>query len=473
MKILITAKPGSGKTTAIVNLLRERITGGVPPTRICALTFTKKAAEEMKDRIATDQVRASTIHSLAYQIVKEEFDADTDEFYAQMIQQATQKLVEGYRPPFSVLAVDEAQDIDKPQADFLRALIQTVTDVIVVGDPMQSIYGFRGNDPSFMSILLDNPERRTLDTSHRVPSEITKLIKRVFPVEYHFEPARIGGSAEIIDIPGTQGMLITRAKASEYDGTVGILFRTNAEITRFVRSVEDQSKYNFVVPITEDLTVALTILALTAHHGIDPDILKTVSEYLGYSSWESGALYHRLNTLRGNGYQITIDFLKNIVAGTESSPFLQPYAVRKLAEFLSILEYIAVTDDVTEAAVYRTLARIREDDYATLYNFDIPDGEMVTMIRDTITSGIPAMYEVNNHAARTVSTVHAAKGREYDSVVHVVTSRNDTQNNEELRILYVAMTRARENLSLIVPVYGSQPDNHSIMWRVIAAAGIV
>ncbi len=69
---LVLAGPGSGKTSTLVGRFRHLHDGGTDPQRIMALTFTKKAAEEMRTRIARDlaldnpaELRVFTFHSLA------------------------------------------------------------------------------------------------------------------------------------------------------------------------------------------------------------------------------------------------------------------------------------------------------------------------------------------------------------------------------------------------------------------------
>ncbi len=79
--VRIIAGAGSGKTrvltTRIVHLIKDQY---IAPYRICAITFTNKAANEMKDRMesmlpATTAVHTSTIHALCVRIIREEYEA--------------------------------------------------------------------------------------------------------------------------------------------------------------------------------------------------------------------------------------------------------------------------------------------------------------------------------------------------------------------------------------------------------------
>jgi superfamily I DNA/RNA helicase/RecB family exonuclease len=78
--LLVLAGPGTGKTTAIVEAVVDRIKGrGIDPERVLVLTFSRKAAEELRERITmrlrrtTREPLALTFHSYAYALVRREF----------------------------------------------------------------------------------------------------------------------------------------------------------------------------------------------------------------------------------------------------------------------------------------------------------------------------------------------------------------------------------------------------------------
>ena len=86
LPLLVLAGPGTGKTTAIVEAVVDRITRrGIDPDRVLALTFSRKAAEELRQRITarlgrtTREPLALTFHSYAYALVRREFTLAGDE----------------------------------------------------------------------------------------------------------------------------------------------------------------------------------------------------------------------------------------------------------------------------------------------------------------------------------------------------------------------------------------------------------
>ncbi len=73
-QLLVRAGPGSGKTHLISEKVNRLVAGGIPQESILCMTFTEKAAGEMRQRLAgpgTDNVRVGTIHSLCLEILKE------------------------------------------------------------------------------------------------------------------------------------------------------------------------------------------------------------------------------------------------------------------------------------------------------------------------------------------------------------------------------------------------------------------
>ena len=258
--LLVLAGPGTGKTTAIVEAVVHRISDrGIDPARVLVLTFSRKAAEELRDRITmrlrrtTRQPLALTFHSYAYALVRREFVLDGDEppvllsgpeqllevrrllrgeaedggrnwperlgpalgtrgFAAELrdfLLRAAERGLDGRglarlgqqrrrddwmaaggfleryaarfdlapvpaydyaeiiriaagllgraatrdreRQAYDAVLVDEYQDTDPAQEDLLHALAGDGRELIVVGDPDQSIYGFRGADTRAVS----------------------------------------------------------------------------------------------------------------------------------------------------------------------------------------------------------------------------------------------------------------------------------------------------------------------------------
>ncbi|MET7684120.1 ATP-dependent DNA helicase [Streptomyces sp. NPDC005423] len=79
--LLVLAGPGTGKTTTLVESVADRIARGGDPARILVLTFSRKAAVELRDRMAlrtgaARAPRATTFHSFCYALVRAHQDSD-------------------------------------------------------------------------------------------------------------------------------------------------------------------------------------------------------------------------------------------------------------------------------------------------------------------------------------------------------------------------------------------------------------
>src|SRR5262252_7344192 len=84
--LLVLAGPGTGKTATIVEAVADRISNrGIDPERVLVLTFSRKAAEELRERITarlrrtTREPLALTFHSYAYALARREFVLAGDE----------------------------------------------------------------------------------------------------------------------------------------------------------------------------------------------------------------------------------------------------------------------------------------------------------------------------------------------------------------------------------------------------------
>ncbi|MBB5929202.1 superfamily I DNA/RNA helicase [Streptomyces echinatus] len=79
--LLVLAGPGTGKTTTLVESVAARIARGGDPARILVLTFSRKAAVDLRDRMALRMgaaraPRATTFHSYCYALVRAHQDGD-------------------------------------------------------------------------------------------------------------------------------------------------------------------------------------------------------------------------------------------------------------------------------------------------------------------------------------------------------------------------------------------------------------
>src|SRR5438094_278767 len=127
--VLVLAGAGTGKTRVLTTRLAHILaTGRAYPGEILAVTFTNKAAREMKERLAT--VNALDFGDLLLHNLT---------LFAE-----TPEILSTYQRRFRYLLVDEYQDTNVAQYLWLRLLAQQHKNLCCVGDDDQSIYSWRG-----------------------------------------------------------------------------------------------------------------------------------------------------------------------------------------------------------------------------------------------------------------------------------------------------------------------------------------
>jgi DNA helicase-2/ATP-dependent DNA helicase PcrA len=202
--LLIVAGPGTGKTRTLTHRIAYLCAEiGIFPERCLAITFTRRAAEELRARLdkllgtVAEDITVGTFHSLGLTIVRENAKAaglpanfriaeeperaaareqagDDDVAYAKLLRQQDlidlddlislpvqllgdePALVEKYRDRWRWIFVDEYQDVDDTQYELLRLLSPADGNLCAIGDPDQSIYSFRGADVGYFLRFADD-----------------------------------------------------------------------------------------------------------------------------------------------------------------------------------------------------------------------------------------------------------------------------------------------------------------------------
>ena len=243
---MIIAGPGTGKTRTLTSRIAASVASGeIRPQSCLALTFTRRAAEEMRARLAgalgrrAARITVTTFHGLGLLLLREHHQlaglppdvAVADE--ATVTQVAAElagspragrallaagqdrqpvrrvlaerglvdlaglvelpaallagqpALAAGLRERWPRLSVDEYQDIDATQYALLRLLAGDGAGLTVIGDPDQAIYGFRGADVEFfLRFTADYPAAATvtLSTNYRSsPVIVTAATQAIAP----------------------------------------------------------------------------------------------------------------------------------------------------------------------------------------------------------------------------------------------------------------------------------------------------
>ncbi|MFC0004244.1 UvrD-helicase domain-containing protein [Micromonospora siamensis] len=252
--LLIVAGPGTGKTRTLTHRIAYLCAElNVFPDQCLAITFTRRAAEELRHRLdgllgpVAEDVTVGTFHSLGLTILRENAAAaglpadfriaddadraaaraeagDDDARYAALLRKrdlvdldelltlpvallkGDRKLVRDYRERWKWIFVDEYQDVDAVQYDLLRLLSPADGNLCAIGDPDQAIYSFRGADVGyFLRFSQDFTDARLvrLNRNYRSSAPIlAAAVQAIAPSSLvrgrRLDPARLDPEAPLV-----------------------------------------------------------------------------------------------------------------------------------------------------------------------------------------------------------------------------------------------------------------------------------
>lgn len=252
--LLIVAGPGTGKTRTLTHRIAYLCAElNVFPERCLAITFTRRAAEELRHRLdgllgpVAEDITVGTFHSLGLAILRENAGAaglpagfriaddadraaaraeagedlaaytallrkrdlvDLDELLTLPVEllRADKKLVRRYRDQWQWIFVDEYQDVDDVQYELLRLLSPADGNLCAIGDPDQAIYSFRGADVGyFLRFSADFTDARLvrLNRNYRSSAPIlAAAVQAIAPSSLvrgrRLDPARLDPEAPLV-----------------------------------------------------------------------------------------------------------------------------------------------------------------------------------------------------------------------------------------------------------------------------------
>ncbi|WP_147533263.1 UvrD-helicase domain-containing protein [Bacillus marasmi] len=587
--LLVLAGAGSGKTRVLTArtafmLVEKRIA----PSSIMLVTFTAKAAAEMKERLTrypklspalVNSLVTGTFHSIFYrilafharekwdsrnllkkdwqkeQILKEagrELDLDEKEFsydlalqkisywknnleWANTVKPADAweekvallykhyeeslrnnhlfdfddmligcyqlflddpALLENYQNRFHYFLIDELQDINKVQYELIKLLSAKTKNVCGVGDDDQSIYAFRGSDPSYLlDFEYDFPTAQTivLDQNYRSNHEIVSVANKIISqnkrrrtksmnaqVSYHQAPISFYPYDEEEEATMILTDILEKIGQGKRPSDFAILFRTNtgsrAMFERLVHSSIpfkiDQDIESFYDRFIVKGMLAFLRLSLNED---DQNAIKTVlpalfirqnalSDIKADSILQDCTMLESLSRLK-TSYAFQAKKLKKMVPILRGLSTLSPaVAIETVEKELGFGDFVKKrgnegnlldkgSDDVRDL-------KVAAKNFTTVVEFLEHTDHMKAMNKEM------KAISKNVQDAVTLSTIHRSKGLEYNTVYVLGTVDGTIPHDyaleslrngdaapleEERRLLYVAVTRAQEQLYLSIP----------------------
>ena len=575
--LLVLAGAGSGKTrvltTRIAYLILEL---GIDPTNILAITFTNKAAKEMKERVISMignigyKCQISTFHSFGLMIIRENVEVlgldknftildsddsltlikkickdknldpkiynpkmirskisgaknelmdpveyakyaytDVEERINSVYERYQEKLkisnsldfddllmlpiklfeehpelLKKYQERFKYVLIDEYQDTNKAQYILTKMISAKYKNICVVGDNDQSIYAFRGAD--YKNILnfekdYQNPEVILLEENYRSTGNILKVANSIIRNNKERKEKNLWTSNE-------EGTKVKYHKANDEKdeayyvldevkklvnqgipkSEIAILYRTNAQSRNleevFLREnipykvvgafyfykrkeIKDLISYLKVIYNPSD-DVSLTRIINVPKRGIG---LKTIENIMERSTIDHVSMYDAIDSGKELVFKNTIE------------------KIRKEKENLSLTELIDYILDTTgmrqelesEKSLEADIRLENLEEFKTITKHFEENNGIVSL--EAFLEEISLVADIEEHKNNTdvvtLMTVHSSKGLEFDHVFlvgmeegifpHTNSFSEHEGLEEERRLCYVAVTRARKTLEFV------------------------
>lgn len=253
-RILVAAGPGSGKTRILVHKVASLLwLENMKPEQFLMLTFSRPAANEFRSRLkalagsTAWHIDIHTYHSYAFHLLGQLGDLQKSEG---IIDQALKAIEAGNAPMEkvenkSVLVIDEYQDVSEQEFALIEAIIDKAENirVIAVGDDDQNIYAFRGSSVEYMRRFQKHPKCSTheLVNNFRAAPNLVALSNR-FLAGMASDRIKSGmdlqaiqqanGSITINEYTASKNLILPLVESiakETFDGTTGILTTTNEE----------------------------------------------------------------------------------------------------------------------------------------------------------------------------------------------------------------------------------------------------
>ncbi len=505
---MIIAGPGTGKTFVLTNRIAFLIKNKkILPEKILAVTFSRQAAEEMRQRIekltdkqTAEKIKIVTFHALGLEILQNEqnndfiiinedekrlilkkigvptkliakisqqislmkntleHDENDEKFFdffdkynielqqnnlydfddliylinSELLDTEKNKIYKN----FEHILIDEFQDINNVQFEFIKLLAHEQANIFAIGDPNQAIYGFRGSDVSLLDKFIKkfNATTLSLSVSYRCTDNILSASDNIVKNNYRLSGLNKGVKITISEHPTDKSEAEYIARTIE-DMIGGLrFFSIDSKITEGTENKEIKSLSDFAVLVrTKEQFAALT--KAFADHLIPVQIIGTKS-FLTEKPFNQIIKILKFIKFPDNKFlaEQTFSILnKDLNINTQQS----------LYELITTIwkKYFAEKGKEDNFDRFRELAKDK-----TLDEF-LKEVELLSGQDD---------YNRNAEAVN-LMTLHASKGLEFqcvfipgieDGLIPYSIFRKDTDIDEERRLLYVGMTRSKKFLYL-------------------------
>lgn len=388
-------------------------------------------------------------------------------------------ILKKWQQKFRYILVDEFQDINQVQYDVIRLLAAPENNLFVVGDDDQSVYGFRGAKPGIMQDFMQDyrdARKILLDVNYRSTAHIVNGALRVIghnKGRYEKDIHAFRGAKEVVHVQETVNpveesrYILEKVREYEQKGVLltqmAVLYRTSDDarvlaetFTEYQIAFRMKERVNHIYEhfICVDMNSYFRLALGIGERGDFLQIVNRPNRYIGRDSLADNPVTYEtlrnfycdkewmqdridqlewdMKMIRGKTPYAAIQYIRKSIRYDD---WLREYAQYRQLDALDLLEILEEIQERTKE--YRSLTEwlVHVDDYKKSLNEQKRRGECEEGV--------------------TFLTMHGAKGLEYD-VVFVIESNEgitpykkaltEEELEEERRLFYVAMTRAKEKL---------------------------
>lgn len=401
------------------------------------------------------------------------------------ILQTNKNAVSYLRNRFKYIQIDEGQDTSLVQLKIISIISSPLNNLFVVADDDQSIYGFRG---ALSKLLLDFPKiyhnakvyymQDNFRSTKNIAEVSNKLIyNNINRYKKSIKVNKLDGDDVKIKIPKntfsqTQEVLSNSIRDINNGKSVAILYRNNISLLNFLNNIPKNINYS----IKEKKNSFFT-------HPIIIDIINTINFSKDLNDiilFEN--IYYKFNLYLKKEFIEQIKFMssdKNIIERLMNVEGLNEFFIEKIYDLDIYLEHLSklnfhdsINYILHTMDYYNYLKELARRNSISILAYDRIIDTLLNITKEiktvsefqNLSKKLYSFSNVSNsNSMLTLSTIHGAKGLEFDSVYMVdliqyefPSSQNSSIEEpefleEERRLFYVGLTRAKENLSLYYP----------------------
>ncbi len=430
--IVVAAGPGSGKTRVLVHKLASLLLlEDVKHEQLLMLTFSRAAATEFKQRLmqlignAAHFVEIKTFHSYCFDLLGRVGNLDEA---GDVVKQAAEMIkngeVEPNRISKTVLVIDEAQDMSKDDYALVTALMKANEEmrVIAVGDDDQNIYEFRGSNSLYLYELTQTEHSRFFEMTENYRSfrhiveaanDFARNIRQRIKSAPIISTSQEDGEVRIVKHPYE----IQEKRVYMYQPILEDVIRLQTSNNQKATDGSSDKKNETISILTQTNEEAVIMLALLHSHGIKAKLVQSMD---GLRFWNLAEVRYFLKKIDQSLKETKSPIIPDDIWETAKHQTYQKYASSLALQYLH--RSLQIFEQTNRAKYYSDLKEFVFE--SSVEDFcDITDSDIV------------------------VSTIHKAKGHEFDHVLMLIT-HPEHPTDEILRRYYVGMTRAKQTLTI-------------------------